>query len=139
MAEKSHGNNARWNDGRRRGLVGDSAVAVSGTPLEYVELWSGDSGASVECASSQSAVGPGIAGRNRNVPLPGFEGLENAYSPCLSADLKTIVFGHLTDGKTWFDLYIATRDKVEEPFGPPRLLLGCQSDELDAYPALSPN
>lgn len=73
------------------------------------------------------------------VPMPGFEELQNAYSPCLSADLKTIVFAHLTDGKTWFDLYVATRDKVDEPFGPPRLLLGCQSEELDAYPALSPN
>lgn len=73
------------------------------------------------------------------VPLPGFEGLENAYSPCLSADLKTILFAHLTDEKTWFDLYVATRDKVEDPFGPPRLLLECQSEELDAYPALSPN
>lgn len=71
--------------------------------------------------------------------LPGFEKVPNLFSPTLSADLKTIVFAHLADLVAGYDLYLATRSSVDEPFGPPKLIAGCQSTECDAYPALSPN
>ena len=71
--------------------------------------------------------------------LPGLEEISNAFSPVLSADLKTIVFAHMANLETGFDLYQARRSSVSEPFGPPTLIVGCQSTECDAYPTLSPN
>lgn len=81
---------------------------------------------------------PGLPARQA-IELPGFEKQDQLHSPCLSADLLTIVFAHLTDGRTWFDLYLATRSKVTDDFGAPQLISTCQSPELDAYVALAPN
>jgi hypothetical protein len=51
--------------------------------------------------------------------------------------LKTIVFAHAADWRTSYDLYIAVRDDVSKPFGPPKLIKSCQSRTLDAYATLS--
>lgn len=75
----------------------------------------------------------------RAILVPGLEDVHDAYSPVLSADLNTIVFAHLADFATGYDLYLATRQNVDEPFGTPRLIEGCQSPECDAYPTLSPD
>lgn len=70
-------------------------------------------------------------------PIPGLEEVEPGLSPCLTPDLKTIVYAAMTDAATDYDLYIATRDDVSKPFGPSKLIQGCQSPQSDAYPTLS--
>ena len=70
-------------------------------------------------------------------PIPGLEKVDPGYSPCLTPDLKTIVYAAMPDATTDYDLYLATRDDVSKPFGPPRLIQSCQSPESDAYPTLS--
>jgi len=70
-------------------------------------------------------------------PIPGLEAVDPGLSPCLTPDLKTIVYAAMPDEATDYDLYIATRDDVSKPFGPPRLIKSCQSPESDAYPTLS--
>ncbi|HUY87212.1 MAG TPA: hypothetical protein VMV10_00605 [Pirellulales bacterium] len=70
-------------------------------------------------------------------PVPGVGELRRAFSPCLSADLKTIVFANWFSRKTEYDLYIATREKIDVPFGPAELIKGAATPRTDAYPALS--
>ena len=84
---------------------------------------------------------PSIPGLADQVPqlVPGLEEVEPAYSPCLTPDLRTIVFAGWADRKTGYDLYVATRDDVSEPFGKPARIEGCASQQTDAYPALSPD
>ena len=71
--------------------------------------------------------------------IPGLEGVDPGYSPCLTPDLRTIVYAAMPDVVTYYDLYIATREDVTRPFGTPQLIRGCQSRQTDAYPALSPD
>ncbi len=70
-------------------------------------------------------------------PVPGLERFDPAFSPCLTPDLRTIVFAATLMPGTGYDLYLATRADVSQPFGPPRHLVTCSSPETDAYPAIS--
>lgn len=89
----------------------------------------------------QAAAIPSLPNRSLGtaIPLPGFDQIGNAFSPALSPDLKTIVFAQYLDSTTGYDLYVATRANVDDPFEPPSLITGCQSVECDAYPSLSPD
>lgn len=71
--------------------------------------------------------------------VPGLERWSPAFSPCLTPDLRTIVFSAMGNPKTGYDLYLATRPDVEHPFEAPRLIQSCVSPQTDAYPALSPD
>jgi WD40 repeat protein len=75
----------------------------------------------------------------RAIPIPGFEKLTDCYSLCLSPDLKQIYFGRSVEPKTGMDLYVASRESVEEPFGTPVVIESTVSPETDAYPAISPD
>lgn len=72
-------------------------------------------------------------------PIPGVGQLRRAFAPCLAADLKTIVFANWFSRKTEYDLYLATRESANEPFGPARLIDGAVTSFTDSWPALSPD
>lgn len=82
---------------------------------------------------------PSVPGLRRLTPrpVPGVGQLQRAYSPALSADLKTIVFANWKSRDTEYDLYIATRDAVGEPFGAAERIEACATRWTDASPALS--
>ncbi len=84
---------------------------------------------------------PSIPGLERGEPqlVPGLETVDPAYSPCLSADLKIIVFAHFRGETGSYDLCMATRETVDEPFGPVQPIASTVTRELEAYPALSPD
>ena len=77
--------------------------------------------------------------KGKAIPVPGFESLSDCYSLCLSPDLKQIYFGRSLGAETGVDLYVASRDDVDLPFGPPRLIQSTVSPETDAYPAITPD
>ena len=81
---------------------------------------------------------PGLP-EGKAMPIPGLESVDPAYSPCLTADLRTIVFAAMRDRVTDYDLYISTRDDVSKPFAPPKVIPSCQSREFEAFPTLSPD
>jgi hypothetical protein len=70
-------------------------------------------------------------------PVPGLERRDPAFSPCLTPDLRTIVFAGTGNPGTGYDLYLATRADISLPFDAPRLIRTCASPETDAYPAIS--
>jgi hypothetical protein len=84
---------------------------------------------------------PSVPGLKEGKPaqIPGLEAIDPGYSPCLSPDLKTIVYAAMPDLVTFYDLYVATRDDVTKPFGPPKLIRSCQSRQADVSPTLSPD
>ncbi|NQT17184.1 MAG: DUF4339 domain-containing protein, partial [Planctomycetes bacterium] len=89
---------------------------------------------------------PSVPGLKEQVPelVPGLEEMEPAFSPTLTGDLRTIVFGHVHPGddgdqKNGYDLYMATRADVSRPFGEPQRIESTSSQERDAYPTLSPD
>ena len=84
---------------------------------------------------------PSLPGLAEKTPqrVPGLEATEPAFSPCLTPDLRTIVFSAMGNPGTGYDLYIAERKDVSEPFGHPRIIKSCTSPETDAYPSLSPD
>jgi len=84
---------------------------------------------------------PSVPGLNLHEPLlvPGCEAFVPAYSPALSADLRTIVFAHMKDGETLYDLYSATRSDFGAAFETPRRLDVTVTSETDAYPTLTPD
>ncbi|MGO8753029.1 MAG: hypothetical protein ACLQNE_44370 [Thermoguttaceae bacterium] len=51
--------------------------------------------------------------------------------------MLTIVFSGLWNPKTGFDLYMAKRGQVSEPFGKPEVIKACVSPETDAYPSMT--
>ncbi|NQT17706.1 MAG: hypothetical protein HQ582_33430 [Planctomycetes bacterium] len=87
---------------------------------------------------------PSVPGLKERVPelVPGLERMDPSFSPALTGDLRTIVFGHVKwgEGEDWkngYDLYMATRADVAHPFGEPQRIESTVSRELDAYPTLS--
>jgi hypothetical protein len=84
---------------------------------------------------------PSVPGLEERVPrlIPGLEQIEPAFSPCLTSDLRAIVFAQFVNHRTRYDLHVASRDEVTEPFGQPRRIEGSVSRQTDAYPALSPD
>lgn len=84
---------------------------------------------------------PSVPGLKHCTPvrIPGLEEVDPGFSPCLTADLKTIVFAAMLDLAYGYDLYIATRDDVTRPFATPRLIRTTVSAETEAYPTLSPD
>jgi len=81
---------------------------------------------------------PGLK-EGKPTPIPGLEAIDPGYSPCLTPDLRTIVFAAMYDRVADYDLYISTRDDVSKPFAPPKVIKSCQSKELEAFPTLSPD
>ncbi len=81
---------------------------------------------------------PGLKERTPAL-VPGLEDVDPAFSPSLSSDLSMIVFSSTGSPRTGRDLYIATREDVSQPFGPPELIQACVSRETETYPALSPD
>jgi hypothetical protein len=76
--------------------------------------------------------------------VPGLEKVDNAFSPCLSPDLRTIIYSqwHLSesgDDLAGADLMIATREDVSRPFGKPELIEATVSPDVELRPALSPD
>jgi len=84
---------------------------------------------------------PTIPGLPERVPqlVPGLEGIDPAFTPCLTPDLRTIVFSSIGDQGTGYDLYEATRGDSSRPFDKPRLIQACVSPATDARPTLSPD
>lgn len=89
---------------------------------------------------------PSVPGLEERVPklVPGLEEMEPAFSPTLTADLRTIVFSHMVrrgdegDRNDGYDLYLATRSDGSSPFGEPKRIESTSSRARDAYPTLSP-
>lgn len=69
--------------------------------------------------------------------IPGVGHLRGGNSPCLTADLKMIVFANWKDHATEYDLYQATRDKIERPFAAPTRIETTVTPWTEAYAALS--
>lgn len=90
-------------------------------------------------SQATTVAAPSKIGAGSAIPLPGFDQIGNAFSPALSPDMRTIIFAQYLDNLTGYDLYIATRASVDDPFETPSLITGCQSAECDAYPTLSPD
>ncbi len=82
---------------------------------------------------------PSVPGLDRFSPrrVPGVGQLRGAFSPCLTADLKTIVFANWKNRETQYDLYIATRDALDKPFGPAERIEACTTPWTESSPALS--
>ncbi len=72
-------------------------------------------------------------------PIPGLEEIESAFSPSLSEDLRVIVFSAPGGPGKRLDLFAAERDDPTRPFGQPRLVAACSSNDVDARPSLSPD
>ena len=51
--------------------------------------------------------------------------------------MLTIVFAGMGNPRTGYDLYLAKRGKVSEPFGKPEVVKACVSPETDAYPTMT--
>ncbi len=123
---------------RKRGAPTFLTMAASALAL----IWPGDLLAQLteQSAAARPAQGlasvPGLKPGERK-PIPGVGQLQRAYSPCLTADLKTIVFANWMNRKTEYDLYLATRNAVDEPFGPAERIEACVTPWTDANPALS--
>jgi hypothetical protein len=76
--------------------------------------------------------------------VPGLEKVDNAFSPCLSPDLRTIIFSQWSlsedgDDLAGADLMIATREDVSLPFGKPELMETTVTADVEVRPALSPD
>lgn len=84
---------------------------------------------------------PSVPGLKEGVPapIPGLEKIEPAYTPTLTRDLKTIVFAWYRDWHTAYDLYVATRSDVAQPFGAPKRIESTVSPKTDAFASLSPD
>jgi hypothetical protein len=97
--------------------------------------------ASLETILGPRPAKPSVPGLEEGTPclVPGLEDIQPAFSPCLTADLRTIVFANMRDGRTRYDLYLATRDDPARAFGKPERIASCVSRETDAYPAISPD
>lgn len=84
---------------------------------------------------------PSIPGLKKLQPtlVPGLEHMPPAYAPCLSEDLRTILYCGPGHSGTSYDLYMARRDDPSSPFNRPQLVRSCASVDLDTRPALSPD
>jgi hypothetical protein len=84
---------------------------------------------------------PSVPGLEPGVPqpIPGLEKIEPAFAPSLAADLESIVFSRMVKVENKFDLYLAARDDVSDPFGEPKLIERCASPQEDTHPTLSPD
>ncbi len=71
--------------------------------------------------------------------VPGLEDMDMSFGATLTADLLTIVFSGRVDPEKRYDLYLATRDDVSQPFGEPELIESCVTRGDEAYPTLSPD
>lgn len=69
----------------------------------------------------------------------GLEGIQSIFSPALTDDMLTIVFAATGNSGTSFDLYLATRTSVDEPFGSIRLIANTISHGIESYPTISPD
>ncbi len=81
---------------------------------------------------------PGLAKLEATL-VPGLEEIAPAFSPCLSGDLRTILFSGPGNPGTRYDLYSARRDDPSGPFGQPELVRSTVSPDLDTRPSLSPD
>lgn len=85
---------------------------------------------------------PSVPGLKERVAtlVPGLEEISPASYPSLSADLRIIVFSaQAKPDKINLDLYMATREEVSQPFGPPQKIKSCATGRWEADPALSPD
>lgn len=117
------------------------ATAVGGFVLWAGGLFAQETGSPALAVRPPRQGPPSVRGLELHAPLPvpGIGQLRGAYSPCLTADLKTLVFANWRSAKTGYDLYLATRESVDAPFGPAKRIEGTVTSWTDAYPALSPN
>ncbi|MGO8752628.1 MAG: DUF4339 domain-containing protein [Thermoguttaceae bacterium] len=79
---------------------------------------------------------PGLSLRAPQL-VPGLEDIEPAFTPTLTADMRTVVFSAKCDPGNDYDLFEATREDVSRPFGRPRLIEWCASPAMDAWPSLA--
>ena len=122
-------------------------LGVCGLAILIATVWAGRSWlrhkpkSVLETIRAPRPAAPSVPGLAQKTPqlVPGLEATEPVWSPCLTPDLRTIVFSAMGNPGTGYDLYIAERKDVSEPFGPPRMIKSCTSPETDAYPALSPD
>ena len=133
-AAEPGGSPARW---IVLGSVGILAVAVAAW-----QWWprTGEPGASQRARAARGPAPQGAVLPLRTTqPIPGLEGLDPAIAPCLSHDLKTIVFAMMPNPAAGFDLYTASREDAGQPFRGLAPVASCNSPESEAYPALSPD
>ena len=128
----------------RRAVYGLVGVLVLAGVLWVVATWRSMADASRRRARLEAVRAPRPAspsvGRLREgypVPIPGLEEIEPAFSPCLTADLRTIVFAAGKDGNGPYHLYRAERLDAGKPFGTPALVESCSSGEGESCPTLS--
>ena len=69
--------------------------------------------------------------------VPGLEDVQDPYSPCLTANLRTIIFAAALGPGNGHHLCVAERGSASEPFGAARLIRGCASEAIDEYPSLT--
>lgn len=125
----------------QRGKVVLCWALAAGAPMATIRVAAGQDSPAATALSARPPRGsaPSVPNLARLSPrlVPGVGQLQRAYSPCLTADLKTIVFANWMHRQTEYDLYIATRKAVDEPFGPAERIEACVTPWTDANPALS--
>jgi hypothetical protein len=84
---------------------------------------------------------PSVPGLKEGVAtlVPGLEHVDPIYSPCLTPDLRTIVYSASIPPGAWYDLFIATREDVAAPFGKPKRIDACCTPNTNAFSTLSPD
>jgi serine/threonine protein kinase len=93
-----------------------------------------------ERARPRSAT-PSVPGLEQQVPrpVPGLENVEPIYAPFLTPDMLTIVYTAMPAPARTYDLYIADRDNVSEPFHAPKRIEATVTPATESYPTLSPD
>ncbi len=119
------------------GLIGICGLAIAVRMYRFwIQKGGADKAAAVRVVHHERRP---IETLQQGVPelIPGLEDVGPGFSPCLTPDLRTIVFSNTGNPETAYDLYLAERKDASACFGQPRLIKSCASVETDAYPTLT--
>ena len=119
------------------GLIGICGLAIAVRMYRFwIQKGGADKAAAVRVVHHERRP---IETLQQGVPelIPGLEDVGPGFSPCLTPDLRTIVFSNTGNPETAYDLYLAERKDASACFGQPRLIKSCASVDTDAYPTLT--
>ncbi|HVJ86518.1 MAG TPA: hypothetical protein VM452_12795 [Caulifigura sp.] len=123
----------------RRASVAFAVVLVGWPLVAAVGRLAAQDGSFYEVLRLPRPETPSVPGLEIGTPklVPGLEGVDPAFAPTLTADLKVIVYSGGRNNR--YDLWIAQRDSVDKPFGPPAVITNCSTGQYETFPALSPD
>ena len=76
---------------------------------------------------------------NRPQLVPGLADVAFIVSPCLTGDMRGIVFAASQELRSVRHLYWAERQEINGPFGKPKPIESCSFPEGEAYPTITPD